>query len=335
MTAQKTKTPDKKPTKKTGKKSKKSLAGKLFIALFIAGVLGVICAVGVYAVIVFNGRQILVSNWGKLSEFNEASHLYDVNGAEATALYRENRESVSIGDIPDKLQKAFIATEDRRFMEHGGVDLWAIGRAAVKDVIARSAVEGGSTITQQLAKNVFLNKDKTFFRKATEMAIAVAMEGNINKDEILQQYLNYIYFGNGAYGVKAAAKKYFGVSDLSKLETWQMATLAAIPKSPSNYNPIDNPDKSKDRRAVVLKLMFDQGYITEEEKTAGSAAEYKAPADTGKKEFLTYIDYVVKEAGELYGLNEDDLLRNGYKIYTAMDSGAQKIMEQTYAQWPL
>ncbi|TBL80193.1 transglycosylase domain-containing protein [Paenibacillus thalictri] len=325
MAEKKKQTTAKKPKKKT-----KITAGKVVAGLVVAGALGVIGALGLYAVIIYNGNTILKQNIDKL-DMDEASHLYDVNGNEMTVMYRENRELVTFSEIPDKLQQAFKATEDRRFDQHSGIDFVAVGRALVKDVVNRSAVEGGSTITQQLAKNVFLSSNKTFFRKATEMSIAVALEGNFTKDEILEKYLNRIFFANGAYGVKAAAKKYFGVSDLKKLELWQMATLAAIPKSPGNFNPIDSPEKSKERRGVVLKLMFDQGYITEDEKNKAAAVEYVPPKDTGKKDYLTVTDYVLKEATEQYGLSEDDLLRSGYKIYTTIDANAQKIMETTYA----
>ncbi|WP_248925557.1 transglycosylase domain-containing protein [Paenibacillus hamazuiensis] len=327
--AEKKQTAVKKPSAKK-KKGKKVTAGRVLAWTLVAGALGVIGALGLYATIIFNGNKILAENWDKL-DMPEASHVFDVNNNEVTVLYRENRESVTSSEIPKKLGEAFIATEDRRFNQHSGVDFVAIGRAIVKDIVARSAVEGGSTITQQLAKNLFLNSNKTFFRKATEMSIAVALETKFSKDEILERYLNRIFFGNGAYGVKAAAKKYFGISDLNKLELWQMATLAAIPKSPSNYNPIDNPEKSKERRDVVLKLMADQGYITEDERAKASAQEYVPPKDTSnKKDYMAYLDYVIKEASDVYGISEDDLLRNGYKIYTAMDASAQKIMEQTY-----
>ncbi|WP_245855624.1 transglycosylase domain-containing protein [Paenibacillus rigui] len=323
------KAPATKPKQK--KKKSKFSAGKAVLFAFIAGLVALICALGVYIFIIINGNKILKENADKL-DMNEASHVYDISKNEVAVLARENREVVKPEEIPLKLQQAFIATEDRRFGQHSGIDFLGIGRALVKDVVARSAVEGGSTITQQLAKNIFLNNNKTFFRKATEMSIAVALEDNFSKEEILTMYLNRIFFGQNSFGIKAAAKKYFGVTDLNKLETWQMATLAAIPKAPSTYNPISHPDKSKDRRAVVLKLMQDQGYITDDERVKAAAVDYVAPKTaTGKKDYLTYIDYVLEEANDKYGLSEEDVLTNGYKIYTTMDANAQKIMEQTFA----
>ncbi|TVX99666.1 transglycosylase domain-containing protein [Paenibacillus cremeus] len=318
----------KKPASGKGKK-KKITAGRVLAWTLVAAAIAAICAMGVYIFIIINGSRILTQNIDKLN-LDEASLIYDVNGKEVATLAAENREIVDASEIPDRLRQAFIATEDKRFNEHGGVDFLGIGRALVKDVVARSMVEGGSTITQQLAKNVFLSADKTFFRKATEMSIAVALEQNYSKDKIIEMYLNRIFFGNRAYGIKAASKKYFGVSDLKKLELWQMATLAAIPKAPSVYNPISNPEKSKERRAVVLKLMSDQGYITEAERAAAADVDYQPSKATGNDQYQTYIDYVLREAQEKYNLEEDDVLRSGYKIYTSLDPDAQKNMETTY-----
>ncbi|MDT2240741.1 transglycosylase domain-containing protein [Paenibacillus larvae] len=236
----------------------------MLIGVLIALISALICAIGLYIVVYTNGVKILNEQKDNLN-FKEASYIYDLNDEKVTSLFRENREHVSIKDVPKKLQEAFIATEDRRFEEHSGVDLWAIGRALVKDITHRGAVEGGSTITQQLAKNVFLRSDKTLFRKGTEVSIALALENTYSKDEILEMYLNRIFLGQRSFGIKAAAKTYFGVDNLNDLQLWQMATLAALPKGPSAYNPISNPEKSKERRGVVLKLMADQGYIIQEE----------------------------------------------------------------------
>ncbi|CAG7648401.1 PBP1A family penicillin-binding protein [Paenibacillus allorhizosphaerae] len=324
--------PTKQTTKpKSGKRKKKKItAGKVFAWAFVSAAVAAICAMGVYIFIIINGGRILTQNIDKL-DLDEASLIYDVSGKEVAVLAAENRESVTAAEIPKKLRDAFIATEDKRFEEHAGIDFLGIGRALVKDVVARSMVEGGSTITQQLAKNVFLSADKTFFRKATEMSIAVALEERYSKDDILEKYLNRIFFGNRAYGVKAASKKYFGISDLNQLKLWQMATLAAIPKAPSTYNPISNPEKSKDRRGVVLKLMADQGYITEAERAEAAAVDYVPQQGATKDQYQTYVDYVLREAQNKYNIEEDDLMRGGYKIYTSLNPDAQKIMEQTYA----
>ncbi|MEK8127051.1 PBP1A family penicillin-binding protein [Paenibacillus filicis] len=312
------------------KKKKKTSIGKVLLALFMTGGLAALCAMGVYIFVIVNGENIYNANINKL-DFSEASLIFDINGDEIGNLKVENRENVDQKDIPDLVKNAFIATEDKRFKEHTGVDLLGIGRALVKDVVARSMVEGGSTITQQLAKNVFLSSDKTFFRKGTEMAIAMALEKYNSKDKILEYYLNRIYFGNRVYGIKAASKAYFNQGDLKQLDIWQVATLAAMPKGPNTYNPINNPEKSKERRAVVLRLMADQGYITEQQRAEAAEKEYSPPNTGSQEQYQTYIDYVLREAQEMHGLDEDALLRGGYKIYTNLDPNAQSIMQQTYA----
>jgi penicillin-binding protein 2A len=281
--------------------------------------------------IIFNGQKYLMEHVNQL-DLDEASIIYDADGKEAAKLYVQNRESVTLDEVPEKLREAFIATEDKRFATHSGIDMYSIGRALYRDIIHHSAVEGASTITQQLARNLFLTSNKTFFRKAQEASIAIALENNFSKDQILQLYLNRIYFGSGAYGIKAAAKIYFAVDDLNKLTLAQMAALASIPKAPGIYAPDADEEKAKDRRGVVLSLMEDQGYISEEEKTKALDEELVVKSfESGKKsDIQTMIDYTVEEATETYGLTEDQLLRGGYKIYTTMSLKAQKALEEAY-----
>ncbi len=326
--------------KKKGPKKKKFNFRKLILGTIIATILAIICAMAIYIVVIMNGFKILETNIDKIETTTESTLIYaqeegkDAQPKEIAKIYKgENRESVNIKDVPERLKQAFIATEDRRFEQHSGVDFWAIGRALVKDVIHMSAVEGGSTITQQLAKNVFLSSEKTAFRKGTEMSIAFALDEKYTKDEILERYLNRIFFGSNAYGIKAAAKVYFGKSNLNDLEIWEMATLAALPKAPSKYSPLANPDLSKERRGVVLKLMADQGYITEAERAKAAAVDYTPPAAaaTSTKDYASYVDYVMNEAEDMYDIDEDELLTKGYRIYTTMNTKAQQIMETTYA----
>jgi penicillin-binding protein 2A len=319
---------------KKGKGPRKGRKRKALIWLFFVALFAIVCAVVGYLLIILNGERILNANINKLN-LDKASIVVDQGGKQVAKLYvsEGNREFVSINNIPKQVQDAFVATEDKRFYEHSGVDLIGIGRALVKDIIARSAVEGASTITQQLAKNLFLNADKTVFRKGTEASIALALEQKKSKEEILELYLNRIYFGEGQYGLKTAAKYYFNISDLNKLELWQIATLAGIPKAPSNYNPIKNPERSMERRAVVLKLMFDQGLITAAEKEAAAKEIYKPSSSTKKKSnYLTYLDYVVDEAKEKTGRTEEELLSAGYTITTAINMKAQKVMETEFAK---
>lgn len=322
---------------KKGSKKKGFNVRQFIMGSIIAAILAIICAMGIYIVVIMNGFKILDNNIDKIDTASESTLIYaqeEGKDKEIGKIYKgENRESVNIKDVPERLKEAFIATEDRRFNEHSGVDFISIGRALVKDIIHMSAVEGGSTITQQLAKNVFLSSEKTAFRKGTEMSIAFALDERFSKDEILEKYLNRIFFGSNAYGIKAAAKVYFGKSNLNELEVWEMATLAALPKAPSRYSPLQHPDLSKERRAVVLKLMTDQGYITEAERAKAAAVDYVPPAAAiqGTKDYATFLDYVVDEAESMYGIDEDELLTKGYRIYTTMNPKAQIMMEKTYA----
>lgn len=324
------------PRKKTSTKKgrKKKLTGrKLFFGLFFTAVIAIVCGIIGYLLIILNGERILAENGSKL-DFGEASIIYDSGGIEIARLYdaEQNREVAEFSEIPEQMFEAIIATEDQRFYEHSGIDFFAIGRAVVKDVIARSAVEGGSTITQQLAKNVFLTADKTFFRKATEASIAVALENQMSKEEILTMYLNRIFFGGQIYGVKRAAEYYFD-TELKDLELWQAATLAAMPKAPNRYNPIKHPEDSKERRAVVLKLMYDQGYITLEEMEAAKAVEYVPPTKLEQEQpnyYQAYVDYVVEEAIEKTKMSEEELRIGGYKIYTALNTQAQKAVDTAF-----
>lgn len=318
-----------KTMKKTTKKKKGSRGKRIGWTLFFTAVIAIFCALAGYLFIMVSGENLLEQNKDKLTAHG-TSKVYDRNGTLMGELSIQKSDPVKIEDIPDQLKNAFIATEDKRFMEHSGVDIWSIGRAAVKDIMARSMVEGGSTITQQLAKNIFLTRDKTFFRKATEMSIALALERNHTKDEILEMYLNRINFGGPYYGIKAASERYFGKSDLNDLELWEMATLAAMPKGPSKYNPLKNPDLSKERRGVVLTLMEQQGYITAKEAEEAKKVDYNYKPPVKEQKYTAYIDYVMEEAEEKWGLTEDDLNIGGYQIYTTMDVNAQQAVEAEF-----
>ncbi|MDP4096533.1 PBP1A family penicillin-binding protein [Paenibacillus sp. P96] len=310
-------------------KKKKITAKRVGWTLFFTATLAIIVALAGYLYVMVNGEKLYQANLDKIT-VNEPSKIYDRNGKLMGELSIEKSEPVESEEIPKLLKDAFVATEDKRFYEHQGVDVWAIGRAAVRDVIARAAVEGGSTITQQLAKNLFLTRDKTFFRKATEVSIATALERNMTKDEILTLYLNRIFFGHQRYGIQAASEYYFGESNLNELKLWQMATLAALPKGPSKYNPLSNPENSKERRGVVLTLMYEQGYITKEQMDEAKAVNYNYEPPASETKYTAFIDYVMDEAEEATHLTSDDLNVGGYEIYTTMDEKAQEALEQAF-----
>ncbi|WP_202078369.1 transglycosylase domain-containing protein [Caldalkalibacillus salinus] len=293
------------------------------------------------AVIGFMGL-ILTQNYhvdeSKLENMRQATTLYDRKGEEVGKIFRENREYVPLEEMPDLLKEAFVAVEDRRFYEHSGVDFRSIARALYRDILARSAVEGGSTITQQLVKNVFLSSEKKLMRKTEEVLIAVNLEKRYTKDEILEMYLNYIFFGGhekygSAYGIAAAADMYFD-KEVQDLELSEIAMLAALPKAPNSYAPVreENSERSEQRRQVVLNLMYDQGIITAEQRKEAAEAELDIaePGDSGNPAYNTYIDMVIDEAKEKYDLTGEEILTGGYKIYTSMDAEAQQSMYDAF-----
>ena len=180
-------------------------------------------------------------------------------------------EFVPFAEIPDYLKKGIVATEDRRFYEHGAMDLIGVARAAFTNYLAGETLQGGSTITQQTVKNIFLSNDRTMTRKIEELALAVQLERNYSKEEILELYLNTIYYGHGAYGLKEASRTYFGKAP-KELDLAQCAMLAGLPQAPSAYDPISHPKEGAKRMTVVLALMAEQGVITPTQ-AASAAAE--------------------------------------------------------------
>ncbi|MCJ7987625.1 transglycosylase domain-containing protein [Priestia sp. OVL9] len=202
------------------------------VGIFLLGLIG-------YIIILFLGNYVIDE---KKIVMDSATRLVDENGDELTKLYVKNRDLVSIDKIPKHVQQAFISIEDVRFYEHHGIDFKSIGRALYRDILAGGSVEGGSTLTQQLAKNVFLSNDKTLLRKTKEVVVAINLEQRYSKQKLLEMYLNQIYFGHGAYGIQAASKLYFN-KDVSELTVEEGALLAALPKAPNSYSPILHPEK--------------------------------------------------------------------------------------------
>lgn len=294
---------------------------------------------GLFILLVIGGCTALMSvgnvimDKDKVMEQNESSIIYDKDENEVSKLYvGENRQYVEYQNIPPIIVKAFVNTEDERFFSHSGVDIISIGRALYKDILAGSAVEGASTITQQLARNVYLTTEKSLWRKTKEALIALNLERNYSKEQILEFYLNEILFGDAVYGIQAASEYYFGEKDLNELSLAEVATLAGLPKGPNSYSPFRNYEKSVERRKIVLTLMERNGTITKEQKEAASEEKLElAPkGKKGKEGYQAYIDYVIKEAQEKYGLTENQLYRGGYKIYTDLDIQAQNAMVKAF-----
>ena len=204
-----------------------------------------------------------------------------------------------IAKLPAYVAAAFVAIEDKRFYEHNGYDLAGMARAIITDVGEGRAAQGASTITQQLAKNLFLSSDRTLERKGTELVYAVELEQAYSKQQILGLYLSRVYFGAGAYGIEAASRRYFGVS-AAHLTIREAAMLASLMKSPTDYNPIENPDKSAERTELVLQAMVETGAITAEQKARALAASprvYRTSPDAASQYFVDWVDATFKTMG--------------------------------------
>ena len=266
----------------------------------------------------------------RITGCDRTSIIYDGQSDVVTRLHGvQDRTWVSISELQPSTVYAFISAEDARFFEHEGVDVIRIAGAIVADIKAGSYVQGASTISQQLIKLSHLTSEKTISRKAEEAALAYEMERQYSKEDILETYLNYVYFGGGYYGIEAAAEGYFGVH-ASDLTLDQSAMLAGILKSPSGYAPHINYAASINRRNNILRLMRDYGYITDDEKKQASARRPTILHDKREEYSGYYTDAVTKSAAALMGITVDELIRGGYNIYSAMDSDIQHYCEEMF-----
>ena len=284
-----------------------------------------------------------------LNDQKQTSFLYDKNNVQYASLHGvENRETVLSSAIPDLVKKTFVAVEDKRFYQHIGVDPIRIIGSALNDIRSGSAKEGASTITIQLARNAFIGVEdrtaKTLTRKIQEAILAIQLEHEYTKDEILTFYLNRIFLGESSFGIKAAAKTYFG-ENLDKLEPDQVALLAGLPQAPSQYNPYIHPDSAKSRRTVVLGVMRDAGIITSQEyntykdtpftyvdtmkKTLGGAQKTSVSETSYKYPY--FDDYVIEELESTYNLTPDQIFSGGLKIYTTVNPKIQDAAEAAFA----
>lgn len=260
---------------------------------------------------------------------SEATRIYASNGELIASLYRENRDTVSLSEIPQAMRQAVIAIEDERFYRHRGVDIRGTIRAVWRNFVSRHLREGGSTITQQLARNIFLTQKRQFSRKLAEMMLAVEIERRLTKTEILERYLNQVYFGQGAYGVEMAARVYFGkhAKDLTLAES---AMLAGLIRAPSLYSPHQNPELAKTQQRIVLQRMTDLRYITREQ--AINAFERPIPlAEEGNAGLIGirapyFVSYILPYLLQRYG--EDVIYNGGLRVYTTLDVRMQTAAEK-------
>ncbi|MBQ8459275.1 PBP1A family penicillin-binding protein [bacterium] len=261
---------------------------------------------------------------------NIVTKFYSEDGEVIKTFTAYTYDRVELSDVPEELQKALIATEDKNFYRHGGYDIFGIIRSSIQNVIARQAVQGASTLTQQLARILFLSNERTLTRKIKEIEVAARIEKTISKDKILEMYLNNVYLGAGAYGVSAASKIYFN-KKLNQLTLPEQALIAGLPQAPSVYNPYNNKDLAIKRRNQVLKRMLTMRYITEDEYERAVKADVRLSSipqiyTTNKAPYFS--DYVVKEMQKL-GFDETDIIHGGYKVITTLNSKAQDVANES------
>jgi penicillin-binding protein 1A len=290
------------------------------LALLIGG--GVVVGVAVAV-----GRQ--VHDVSRLySPPSQATRIYADGGELIASLFRENRQIVSLTDVPPVIRQAVLAIEDERFYSHRGVDPRAIARAFWRNVREAELVEGGSTITQQLARNVFLTQERALSRKLSEILLAIEIERRLTKEEILERYLNQVYFGQGAYGIEMAARVYFGkpVRDVTLPEA---ALLAGLIRAPSIYSPYRNFALAKLRQESVLTKMASLGYISTEEAARARAAKITlASPNAGLAGIRApyFVSFILARLLDTYG--EDVIYKGGLKVYTTLDTRLQALADK-------
>lgn len=271
------------------------------------------------------------------SRLQQNTIIYDNHNEQAGSLYSQKGTYVKLNKISSNVPDAVLSTEDRGFYHEHGFSFRGLGRAGFlllkNKLLHRDYISGGgSTLTQQLVKNAFLTQQQTFSRKAKEIFIAIEVENQYSKKQILTMYLNNAYFGHGVWGVQDAAKRYFD-RNASELTVPQAATLAGMLTSPGIYDPIDHPQATKQRRNTVLQLMVENKKLTQ-----SAADSYKSTPLVTKNgykyedtyKYPYYFDTVISEAINKYHLSEKEVMNNGYKIYTTLDQGQQSAMQNVY-----
>ncbi len=291
---------------------------KLMLIIICATVLAVFAALQLYLT-----SQPPIKN---LEQFkpNIVTKFYSHDGEVIKTFTAYTFTKVELKDVPEQLKEAIIATEDKNFYHHSGYDIFGLVRSSVQNVLARRVVQGASTITQQLARILFLSNERTFTRKIKELVIAARIEKTISKDQILEMYLNNVYLGSGAYGVEGAAKIYFN-KHIKDCTLPELALIAGLPQAPSVYSPYNNKDLAIKRRNQVLTRMYKMRYIKKDEYEKAKKADVKL---NDMPQFYTtnkapyFCDYVMGELQKL-GFDETEIIHGGYKVVTTLDSKAQ------------
>ncbi len=307
------------------KKSRRKLVGVNVVLLGTVTVSAVVTGILIGAFFAFS-RDLPQIEGLKTFKPSTVSRVYSSDDVLLGEFFEEKRDPLPLSKIPRKLISAVIETEDQNFYDHTGIDLRGIIRALYRDIMARDFVEGASTISQQLARTLFLKSDKTMHRKTQEAVLAFQLERRYTKDEILELYLNQVYFGSGAYGVESAANIFFGKS-ADQLTLSECALIAAMPKAPSRYSPLINPDLAKDRRNQVLKTLWRREYISKKEYETLIAEPVVTDKGFRRKIKAPYfVEHVKKEMEAMVGTAQ--LYKNGYTIRTTLSSELQDAMEK-------
>ncbi|AIC94565.1 penicillin-binding protein 1A [Shouchella lehensis] len=310
-----------------GKKPKRSLVKKIVLVCLILFGIGLIGGGVTVGVILANAPDI---EREKLM-LPQSLQVHDMDDELVFTLTGgENRINADINDMPDHLQNAFLAIEDHRFRDHFGVDVRRLGGAVLANLREGFGAEGGSTITQQLVKNLFLSQDKQLTRKIQEAYLAIQLERMYSKDEILEMYLNQINLGPSAgYGVQLAAEAYFGKDNLQDLTIADAAVLAAIPQRPRDFDPVRNPETNEKRRNVVIDRMEREGFISAEDAEEARTTDINDQinyTETENSGWYTFYDEVLKELDDL-GFTTDEIYHSGLKVYTTLDTEAQDLVD--------
>ncbi|WP_312475300.1 penicillin-binding protein 1A [Neobacillus sp.] len=292
-----------------------------------------IILVVVLAVILYFAWLATRANVQSLQEgLSQPTVIYDKNGKVASNVATNRTKGVKIAELPKYVPNAVVAIEDERFYEHGGFDIKGIARAFFGNIFSGRITGGGSTLTQQLTKNALLSPERTYKRKAEELFLAVKIEKVYSKDEILQMYLNQVYFGSGSWGIGNASKKYFN-KDIKDVTVSEAAMLAGLLHAPNYLDPYNNYDLAVKRRNVVLGKMKELGFISATEYNTAKKETIRLDDGGGsyvERKYPYYVDAVLNEAINKYGLTQDEILTRGYRIYTELDSNLQDGLETVY-----
>ena len=315
-----------KKKKKPSKKRNGSFFGWLFmgiftvsIAIILVGFTGALVTYYTFADDLPDVREL------KNFEPSTVTLMYSDEDELIAELYLEKRILLPLDKIPVQLKQAAIAVEDAKFYRHMGIDLKAIFRAFLTNMKAGHIVEGGSTITQQLSKTLFLSRERSIIRKIKEAILSVRLELVFTKAEILEMYLNQIYYGHGSYGVEAAARTYFGKS-VHQLSLDEIALIAGLPKSPNNYSPYRNPKRARSRRNHVIRRMAQEGFINREEAQQAMKKKFKLGEVTNMLNRAPYfVEYIRQQLMTMYGRNK--VYKSGLKVYTTLNLTKQIVAQ--------